>query len=280
MKYSFVFLLPIAVVLIAAKTPKPPKLHKSLKKKYSFVPSGFVKVDKDTFFLQAFYMQNHEVSNEEYNLYLQSLQKENATDALEMSRIKNENWENQENAKAYAEHYHVHPAYAKYPVVNVSYQGALGYCDYMTKKLNELFRKTGIQLKARLPFDIEITRAGIGDNHGRVYPWEDGGVLNKKGEPLCNHKVNSNKMTVHSKKGGAGPLASVDCLAPVISYLPSAFGLYNLSGNAAEMTNVPGVTVGGSFKDAGSDVKLTSKSAYTDASCHVGFRVVFTWQAE
>jgi len=224
-------------------------------------------------------MKNHEVSNEDYRMYLEVLKQENNAESLRQARVRNEQWEHQLNAKDYAEHYHVHPAYSDYPVVNVTYLGALGYCDYMTKKLNTLMRKTGIQVKVRLPFDIEIIRAGIADNHRWVYPWEGDAFVNKKGEALSNHKGNAANH-VHSKKGKVGPITTKGYLMPVQSFLPSPLGVFNLSGNAAEMINVPGVAVGGSFLDAGSDAKLTSKTTYEESSCAVGFRVVFTWQAE
>jgi formylglycine-generating enzyme required for sulfatase activity len=251
-----------------------------LNKAYSFVPSGIVKIDKDTFFLQSFYMKNHEVSNADYQVYLTTLQKENDSEGIQVARIRNENWEKQLQAKDFAEHYHTHPGYSDYPVVNVSYFGALGYCEFMTKKLNLLFKKTGLQIKVRLPFHIEIIRAGIGDNHLWMYPWEGSATISKRGELLSNHKNAKLSGVAHNKQGKQGPLAASKYLSPVASFDPSSFGIHNLSGNAAEMTNVPGVAVGGSFQDSSDDVKLKSQTTYQDASCFVGFRVVFTWQAE
>lgn len=277
MKINILLFLPFAIILLAAK---PLKLPKSVQKAYGFVPDGFVMMDKDTFFLQAFYMKKHEVSNGEYKLYLESLEKESNLEALNTARVRNENWEKQFQAKDFAEHFHLHPAFNDYPVVNISYQAALGYCDFITKNLNTLMKKTGIQVKVRLPFHAEIIRAGIGDNHHWVYPWEGTSVINKRGELLSNHKNSKLSGVVHNKEAKQSPLAASKYLAPVASFAPSSFGIHNLSGNAAEMTNVPGVAVGGSFQDSGADVKLQSRTSYTDASCFVGFRVVFTWQAE
>jgi hypothetical protein len=135
-----------------------------------------------------------------------------------------------------------------------------------------------------LPFHAEIVRAGVGDNYGRKYPWQETGLVNEKGEALCNYHSVSNDALVSKKDKVEMPNQAhsvqmySDLLAPVTSYWPSPLGIFNLSGNAAEMTNIPGIAVGGSWRDV--DVTLQSKSKYEDANCTLGFRVVFTWQAE
>lgn len=271
MNYRFLLLLPVTFVLFAASAPKLPK---KLKKTFSFVPSGLAVVGKDTLSLQAFYMQNFEVSNAEYQTYLDYLEKKGDKKSIEQARVRNENWNQVLKASSFAEIYHTHSAFAKYPVVNVTYAGAQGYCKYMTEKLNALFAKSGIKVKARLPFHAEIIRAGVGDNHSRKFPWEYTGVRNNKGEFMSNHVAGI------VSNGSPTDGDNADVLAPVKSYWPSPLGVYNLSGNAAEMTHVPGVAVGGSWRDVAENVTLQSMAKYEDSAPTVGFRVVFTWQAE
>ena len=271
MSYRFLLFVPFSLVFIAASAPKLPK---KLKKTFSFVPSGLAVVGADTLSLQAYYMQNFEVSNAEYQVYLDYLEKKGDKKTIEKARVRNENWNQALKSAAFAEKYHQHPAFANYPVVNVTYAAAQGYCTYMTEKLNALFAKSGIKVKARLPFHAEIIRAGVGDNHSRKFPWEYTGVRNNKGEFMSNHVAGI------ASNGSPADGDNADVLAPVKSYWPSPLGVYNLSGNAAEMTHVPGVAVGGSWKDLADNVTLQSTSKYDDSAPNVGFRVVFTWQAE
>lgn len=271
MNYRNLLFIPFVLLLVSNGVPKLPK---SIKKSYSFIPSGWSVVGKDTMTVQSFYMSNYEISNEQYKLYLDHIEKNGDKTAKEHSRIRNENWTTHHNSSAMAEQYHSHPAYAKFPVVNVTYQGAQGYCVFLSSKLNELFHKSGVQVRVRLPFHAEIVRAGVGDNHGRLYPWVFGGVKDEKGNSLSNYKNSDSSLGEDLKAGHS------DVLAAVSSYFASPMGVFNLSGNAAEMTNLPGLAVGGSWRDAAQDVTLQSKVNYQDASCAVGFRVVFTWQAE
>jgi oligoribonuclease NrnB/cAMP/cGMP phosphodiesterase (DHH superfamily) len=65
-----------------------------------------------------------------------------------------------------------------------------------------------------------------------------------------------------------------DVTAPVLSYPPSDFGVYNLNGNVAEMIDVPGIAVGGSWKSAGYDIRNESIMRYEKPNPMVGFRVM------
>lgn len=271
MKHGILFALPLLVALMAAAKPKLPK---QLKKNFAFVPAGMAIVGNDTMSLQAFYMMTSEVSNEEYKRYLSYLEAKGDKQVMASARIRNENWEKFLKSPAFSKDYHTHSAFAKYPVVNISYIGAQGYCDFRTAEINKLLAKSGLKIKVRLPFHAEIVRAGVGDNYSRLYPWEYAGVRNKKGDFMSNH------LAENTSNVAPGQADNSDILAPVKSYFPSPLGFYNLSGNAAEMTNIPGVAVGGSFTNKANEVTLQSKLNYEESACNVGFRVVFTWQAE
>ncbi len=70
--------------------------------------------------------------------------------------------------------------------------------------------------------------------------------------------------------------AFTDVLAPCKSYWPNEFGIYNLSGNVAEMLGDEDVVVGGDWRSPGYDVQLTSARPYEGPSPAIGFRVVAT----
>ena len=67
-----------------------------------------------------------------------------------------------------------------------------------------------------------------------------------------------------------------DITAPVNSYWPNEFGIYNMSGNVAEMLFEKGFAIGGSYKDSGYDVRVESIQSYQGAAPFIGFRPIMT----
>lgn len=269
--------------------PKFPKFPKQLSKFYKFIPAGLVVMDKDTLSVQAFYMFSHETTNFHWMEFRADLEKSGRTADLEISRVRGENWTLNGNSNApIAEHYHTHPAYREYPVVNITHEAATLYCAWLTEKLNALPKPLGVKVTVRLPLHAEYIRAGVGDKLGECYPWGDEYLKNTKGEYLANFPVILNSQITRGENGEWKILPRIkgdrtmnaDYFAPSISYWPSENGMYNLSGNAAEMINTPGVAVGGSFLDFGYDVRLQSTKKYEGSAVDVGFRVVVTWLAD
>jgi formylglycine-generating enzyme required for sulfatase activity len=67
-----------------------------------------------------------------------------------------------------------------------------------------------------------------------------------------------------------------DITAPVKSYWPNGYGLYNVNGNVAEMIADKEIVAGGSWNDPGYDVRNESVKPYKGAARNVGFRIVAT----
>ena len=64
-------------------------------------------------------------------------------------------------------------------------------------------------------------------------------------------------------------------LAPVDSYFPNGYGLYNMAGNAAEMVLDSNFTKGGSWKSKSSNLQIESREEWNKtANPFTGFRVV------
>lgn len=270
-----VFILCILfTALSSASKPSPPK---STTKSFSFVPAGWVVVSGDTLSVQSYYIKKYEVSNAEYREYLNFLEKKGDTSLLKLSSLQNENWLTEPSLSLLSEHYFSNPVFDNYPVVNISYQAAIGYCEYLSSKINNAkLSSAGIKIRVRLPFHAEIIRAGVGDALFQKYPWTQAGLKDSKGKPFANYKESSNNSVVKLKDGTILP----EPLKSVKSFNPSQFQVYNLLGNAAEMTNIPGVAVGGSYNDAQDNIQLQHKANYEISSKTVGFRVVFTWVQE
>lgn len=266
------------------------KLQKStinaLNENYAFVPSGNVVLDNDTISVQSFLMFKTEVSNFEYQVFLNDLLKKGELEKYAIAKVDSTQWSsnNSMNSK-YQEFYHTHPAYRDYPVVNVSKEAVELYCEWVSEKINS-YLGTENKLKFRLPTHAEWIRAAHGDMELNSYPWGGPYLRNSKGAILCNFlaldaasigRDSLGKFQVHPTPFIAkSDYIYSDVTAPVKSYWPNGYDLYNMSGNVAEMIADKEIVAGGSWQDPGYDVRILSHKPYEGASKHVGFRFVAT----
>jgi formylglycine-generating enzyme required for sulfatase activity len=236
--------------------------------------------------VQAFYMQNYEVTNKQYNDFLDWLEKNGSEAEKNSAKLQTENWTTElgMNLNQYAEHYHIHEAYQDYPVVNVTYEGAILYCNYLEQKINSKLKAA--KVKIRLPEHAEFIRAGAVDDLKSIYSWGDTHMRNADGTLRANFIRIPQASLTRDEDGNiiSQPVSydhfheenqSIDLTAPSKSYLPSELGFYNLNGNVAEMIAEEGIAVGGSWMNYGYDIRLKSRSEYEIASAKVGFRPVF-----
>lgn len=275
-------LLLIGAALFLTSTVKLPK---SIKDNYTFVPSGNTVVNEKELSVQAFYMFKGEVTNFQYLEFLHHINEHGTEEEKVAARIRTENWVDDYpvSQDKYREHYHKHPAYRDYPVVNVTHEGAQLYCKFLELKLNEILDE---KVKVRLPTQAEFIRAGAGDEPQNMYAWGDVYLQEPKGGFRANCLIIRQNQVTRDESGEVKILkpikidgsknANVDLMAPSNSYEAYSFGFHNLNGNVSEMINTPGIAVGGSFRDFGNDIRLQSISEYDGSACHVGFRPFFT----
>ncbi|GEM_PF-992280 len=219
--------------------------------------------------------------------------------------------------KMYLEHmveyYFRHPAYRYHPVVNVSYAQAKEFCRWKTEQYNSNPYRTFEEVVFRLPTKNEWQLAAL-DGRQEVYtPLENDYHLNEKGELLANIQYFNQFGMVSDTIKYAGTRFDVDSTRkfeaeiyaghdapgfPRLPYaidkgmkqpgkegtlfdtrvlVPSTYGLYHLAGNAEEMVEEMGVTLGGSWRDMGYFSLITAEQHYPDenySSPEMGFRVV------
>lgn len=269
-----------------SKLPAHSKINKQVNEQFSFVPSGLVKLDADTFSVQSFLVSRTEVTNLEYRLFLEDLIAKGEHEKYAVAKIDSFNWSKGKafNEK-YVDYYHSHPAYENYPVVNISREGAQLYCEWLTEKYNALL-PSDQRVTFRLPLKAEWVRAACGDNLNASYTWGGPYVRNAQGQILANF-VRIGETSISRNEKGEFVVKPVypdindlkdqaDITAPAKSYWKNGFGIYNMNGNVAEMLNDQNEVIGGSWYDAAYDIRNQSTQPYTGSSTTVGFRMVAT----
>lgn len=214
-----------------------------------------------------------EVSNKEYRIFLDDLLEKGDTLAYHTYYPDTNKW-NMEGSynEPFVKYYFIHPAYADYPVVNVTYQGAVAYCDWLTNRVN--VQNPNGEVLVRLPTEKEWEWAARGGKDFAIYPW--GTEFVRSGEGKNKGKMQANFVRGKGDYMGiAGALNdAADITAPVKSYWKNPYGLYNMSGNAEELVAEKGITKGGSWKDRADYLRIDKRQYEDSASPEVGFRYV------
>lgn len=255
---------------------KPPKT-------YVYVPSGDLMMqNKMQLSVKGFFMSETEISNLEYNEFLQDLLKQGNQEDFKKANRKIENWKNEDMENTY----HKHPAYADYPVLTIPKEGAEMYCRWLTQKLQDKYPKHNINF--RLPTEHEWVYAARGGHDLAPYPWGGYYIRNAKGKFLANFKAlgagnihyNRKENTYEVKTPKSNPKFVRP--APVKTYYPNDYGLYNMVGNAAEMVSTRAIhggnrTKGGCYDSTGYDIKIESADEFegwSEPSPFIGFRPI------
>ncbi len=229
----------------------------------------------------SLYAGKYEVSNMLYLAFEKELKDNKQYDLLKIIQIDSLNWRDPlAYNEPYVEYYYRHPSYFEYPVVNISYEAANLFCDWLTTSYNASSKRMFKKVLFRLPSESEWETAARAGWKDISYPW--GYRLYGKEGKMCNYysigdeyiKYDTINKTyfldfkqITNNLNDAGYIT-----APVISFYPNDFGMYNVCGNVAEMTNKKGVSCGGGWRSAGGDVKVTSRAHYTGSAIDLGFR--------
>lgn len=283
-------ILSLGLLFFCFSIPKPYK--KAKKQNWMFV--------KDSLMIAAF-----EMSNGEYNAYLKDLKSQNQLSAYQLAMPDTNVWANDPKLQfnePFKRYYFQHPTYSDYPLVGVTHQQAIAYCNWLTQKINNDPKRVFKKVLVRLPTQAEWKYAAGAGNPNRNYPWNGEFLRNSKGMFLANYKTigeenlvldsNGNvvlsqcktivKSTIdhktdtiftnhHDCATGYGSFITVR----VKSYYPNELGLYNMAGNVSELVADNKQYIGGDWSSIAYFLKLNTPTRTLEKpTSTVGFRYV------
>lgn len=282
--------------LLIAFTPVKDKDSSLHKKNNKNAPPGTVWIrDK-------FYMDKTEITNESYREYLYWLNKHHGSESEEYKIALPDTlvWRDSlAYNEPYVDVYFRHPAYAKYPVVGISYEQAVNYCEWRSDRVNEFIYidKNKVKwtpdmkfespvpnyVKYRLPTKEEWEYAARGGLKEADYPWGGYYLTNYKGEKMAAYNsvgdenifYNDSLKILLVTPDGLKPVnlnGYAETPVTVGSYPPNEYGIYEICGNVAEMIAERGITKGGSHVLPGYHLRITFDSKYTKPTNDIGFR--------
>ena len=286
----------MTMLLMFAANAQPKRAKADVKKEKELVGT-FVPIPEESFTMQdvledgtlgpkveynlpAFYMLETEVTNKAYNLFLNDLKAQGRTEDYEKACFRSENWytpnHHNEAARCY---YDSFPAYELYPAVNVPYEGAVLFCQWLTEKVGNP------EWEYALPSQLDWTWAARGCfQNFCAYSMGEPFLTAADGTPYYHYlhvddswitRTDSGFQVVdnHPNTVSTNFIGS-DIPYPAKSLRANGYGLYNMCGNVAEMVSNPNMAVGGSWLDPGYDIRIYSIKNYTQPSPQIGFRVI------
>ena len=100
----------------------------------------------------SLYISKYEASNDDYRIFRDYAKSTGDSLLIEKVKIDSMQWVRKDFYNTpFVEHYHIHEGYGEYPVVNVSYQSATKYCDWLTKQYNGNKKRKFEKVKFRPP---------------------------------------------------------------------------------------------------------------------------------
>ncbi len=247
-------ILPCMFFILCSFIGKNPE-HFLKKQGFVFIPENAADTKSDA----GFYILETEVSNSYYKVFLADLKKQGRTLEYADAAVDSAKWQEVlPNYEPYTNQYFQGEIYDDYPVVNITFKGAMLYCKWLT----EVYHNEGYNITIMLPDSIQWKSAAKGGNDENIYSWEGDANINNKGFYKCNAKKQE------------------DCnyvTAPIYSFHKNNYGIYNTCGNVAEMLNQEGLHKGGSWNSQLEMVKIDSRDEYagiSGGSPFIGFRPV------
>ena len=217
--------------------------------------SAYKSVDKNVS-AGGYYISIVETSNGIYNAFLKDLKDNGLNDIYEACKVDGEGWMRISEAfESTAKTYHTDTKWNEYPVVNITKEAAETFCLWFTKLYAAYNGAKYNNAEFRLPTESEWIVAAAGGNGNALYPWEGKFLRDKKGERNANfHIVGEENIRINKETGNVEILDNnvlyQTALVPVKTFAPNKYGIFQMAGNAAEMTT-DGKVKGGSWHSFG-----------------------------
>jgi formylglycine-generating enzyme required for sulfatase activity len=282
----------LIVILVVSFTAKKFNFKKA---NLLYIPAGTFYLNDDTISVMTMYMSSTEVTNKEYRLFLNDLNKQGRTEDFKIAMVDsllwNELYPNKSGSRHYLKHYFNHPAFSDYPVVNISKEGAQLYCEWYTKQMLIKYPESNFN-DFRLPTKLEWVYAAKGGLRTSPYPWGGPEVTDQEGNHLANYYEVGDHNIRKDESGNMEVVKPSDFLftneytnnvftltlvESVKAFNPNGYGLYNMAGNVNEMVLDENVVMGGDWESVGYDIRVTSEKKYEKANPLTGFRIVSTY---
>lgn len=206
---------------------------------FVYIPTGmFTDSSNNHMRISAFYLSASEVTNKQYNEFLNDLKAQGRDADYELAKPQNQKWKNFD-----AQMIDTYQSKEEFPVVNISKQAALLYCQWLTEKENGKNREEIVHF--RLASKAEWQYAA--------------------GAMTSVSKIDMAKGIYKSKK-----------ILVVNRTEPNKYGLFFMCGNVAEMVSDENVAIGGHWQNDVKDLSIYNVIE-NSASPLVGFRVLMTY---
>jgi formylglycine-generating enzyme required for sulfatase activity len=246
------------------------------KKSRQKAPSGTVQVN-DTLFVDKTEIAN--IHWREYLHYLQQFDSSKKESMLPDTLV----WRGTaQYNEPLVQYYFRHPMFNDYPVVGISYEQALEFCQWRSERVNEFigkmpeskrpFEKVAYRLLTRAEWEIlsasklDVNKFPFGYDSTHV-KWKAKYVhsFNCKYPDDKPREANHNNLDVYN----------VDVYTSATnSYLPNSNKMHNTIGNVAEMVSEKGIAKGGSVDHKLEDCKIINDQYYKKPERWLGFRCV------
>ena len=242
--------------------------------------------------LDSFYISKFEVCNGQYLEYVTSLLRDARSEDYLKALPDTLVWRNRlAYNEPYVDYYFRHPAYRDYPVVGITYDQANNFCVWLTDKYMREEKRKYKKIVFKLPTRWQWYYAARG-KEDRPFPWNGPYMRRPTGEFCANfsriaeQNIYRDQKTKELKVIPGYPIYSpfggymndaADITAPVLSYWPNDFGIYNMAGNVEEFVREKGKKKGGSWYDPGYYLQNFVEESYlpdSSASSERGFRFV------
>jgi formylglycine-generating enzyme required for sulfatase activity len=155
---------------------------------------------------------------------------------------------------------------ARDPIVGISFEQAIRFCEWKEAEINS-DRPEGKKVRVSLP-SIQLYRTLIENIDSVAAP--------KKQLPCHLATMNYKNSVWFCKPNKWSRMMRYHQLLRVDAFWPSKLGLYNLEGNAAEMTSTEGIAMGGSFRQYAGECTSEHEQSYSGPQDWVGFRYIVT----